>query len=177
MSIVEPIRSWYEEDGVIHFSVESDGTEGETWISRLESKGSNIGVDVKRVLRSPDFRPTSGVTTEVAILKGVLFDDQNRVTREIFAEADRRKLSRPNAELICLICERLTDKEIEAMGLWWIVAMHEPISVSGGSPDFIRVFRSMYGCWMSTYGDRRIGDRWSRNHGFMFAKSSVCAGR
>ena len=33
LTVSEPIRSWREEDGVIYFSVTSDGTTGEEWIS------------------------------------------------------------------------------------------------------------------------------------------------
>src|SRR3989338_4837086 len=98
LSVSEPTRSWREEDGVIYFSVTSDGT------------------------------------TEVAVLKGMLFEDNDRITKKIRAEADKRKLSKPNAELACLIREKFTDKEIEAMGLWYIVAMHEPINDSDGDP-------------------------------------------
>ena len=130
LSVSEPARSWREEDGVIYFSVTSDGTSGEDWITRLESKGFHVGDYAKQVLRSPDFKPTNGVTTEVAVLKGMLFEDNDRITKKIRAEADKRKLLKPNAELACLIREKFTDKEIEAMGLWYIVAMHEPINDS-----------------------------------------------
>src|SRR3989338_6914714 len=63
LSVSEPTRSWREEDGVIYFSVTSDGTTGEDWITRLESKGFRVGDYAKQVRRSPDFKPTSGVTT------------------------------------------------------------------------------------------------------------------
>lgn len=73
--------SWREEDNVIYFSVTCDGTTGEDWIKRLEGKGFHVGDYAKQVLRSPDFKPTSGVTTEVAVLKGVLFLDNDRESR------------------------------------------------------------------------------------------------
>ena len=71
----EPVRSWTEKDGVIYFSVTSDGTTGEQWIARLEGKGFRLSGYTKQVLRSPDFKPTSGITTDVAVLKGSLFSD------------------------------------------------------------------------------------------------------
>lgn len=123
----KPVRAWREQDGIFYFSVTSDGTSGPDWITRLESKGSGVGSYAKSVLRSPDFKPTSDVTIEIAVLPGTLWSDGDRITRKIRAKAKKRKLGKPNAEVACLIREMFTDEEIEAMGLWWIVAMHKPI--------------------------------------------------
>jgi hypothetical protein len=172
LSVSEPIRSWREEDGVIYFSVTSDGTTGEDWIKRLEGNGFRVGDYAKQVLRSPDFKPTSGVTTEVAVLKGMLFEDNDRITKKIRAEADKRKLSKPNAELACLIREKFTDKEIEAMGLIWIVTMHEPINDSDGDPRLLRAYRYDVGRWLHAYRFRP-GSRWNRGYGFAFVVSQV----
>lgn len=171
-SVSEPIRSWREEDDIIYFSVTSDGTTGEDWIKRLEGNGFRVGDYAKQVLRSPDFKPTNGVTTEVAVLKGMLFEDNNRITKKIRAEADKRKLSKPNAELACLIREKFTDKEIEAMGLIWIVAMHEPINDSGCDPLLLNAYRVDDGRWLYAYYGRP-DSRWDRDGGFAFAVSQV----
>jgi len=172
LSVSSPLRSWREEDGTIYFSVTSDGTTGEDWIKRLEDNGFRIGDYAKQVLRSPDFKPTSGVTTEVAVLKGMLFEDSNRITKKIRAEADKRKLSKPNAELACLIREKFTDKEIEEMGLIWIVAMHEPINDSGGDPGLLSANRGDDGRWLDAFDDRPVNG-WGRDSGFAFAVSQV----
>ena len=66
---------WREENGVIRFEVTSDGTSGEDWIARLESKNLRVGDYTKQLLNSPDFIPTMGITTEVAVLKGMLFTE------------------------------------------------------------------------------------------------------
>jgi hypothetical protein len=172
LSVSEPTRSWREEDGVIYFSVTSDGTTGEDWIKRLEGNGFRVGDYVKQVLRSPDFKPTNGVTTEVAVLKGMIFEDNNQITKKIRAEADKRKLAKPNAELACLIREKFTGKEIEAMGLIWIVAMHEPINDSDGVPRLLDAHRYGDGRWLHAYYDGP-GNRWYRGSGFAFALSQV----
>src|SRR3989344_2458381 len=168
-------RSWREEDGVIYLPpLVSDGTTGPLWIPRLEKQGFRIEDYVKQVLRSPDFKPTNGVTTEIAVLKGVLFEDNDRSTKKIRAEADKRKLEKPNAELACLIREKFTDKEIEAMGLVWIATMHEPINDSDGIPNLLCASRRGDGRWLSGYygePDRR----WARGSGFAFAVSQVCS--
>ena len=175
--VSEPERCWREQDGVIYFSVTSDGATGEEWIVRLESKGFRVDDCTKGILCSPDFKPTNG-TTEVAVLKGMLFNEDERITNNIRAKAHAgeftqgRELSDPNAELACLIREKFLDEEIESMGLWVIVAMHEPIKDSGGNPDLLYAYRRgdggwLYACWVDPYY------RWSRDRGFAFSLSQV----
>jgi hypothetical protein len=161
---------WREEDGVIYFSVTSDGTTGKDWITRLESKNFRAGDYTKQLLCLQNFKPTTGVTTEVAVLKGMLFEG-NRITKKIRAEAKKRKLSKPNAELACLIRDKFTDKEIEAMGLWWIVAMHEPISGSGGDLSLLGAHCLGGGRWLDACGSRP-DSRWDRGVGFAFVSHS-----
>lgn len=117
---------WVERDGVVYFTLPpTDGTTGEGWISRLERAGYRPAGDcAKSALRSSGFRPTSGVAYGVAVLKGELFGDDDRCTRNVRAEASRRGFTTPNAEIACLIREQFSDGELAAMGLWYIVAMH-----------------------------------------------------
>lgn len=152
-TLTSPARNWREADGVIYFSVTSNGTTGEEWIAHLESKGFRVGDYAKSVLRSKDFQPTSGVTTEIAVLKGMLFSDNDRITKNIRAEAEHRNFEKPNAEVACLIREKFSDKELEAMGLYWIVVMHEPIKDSGGGPFLLYSRRYDFGQWLyADYG-------------------------
>ncbi|MFA6295709.1 MAG: hypothetical protein WC666_04855, partial [Candidatus Paceibacterota bacterium] len=60
--------TWYEKNGVIYLSVTSDGTTGSQWIERLEDKNFHLRDYTKSVLCSLDFKPTSGVTTKIAVL-------------------------------------------------------------------------------------------------------------
>jgi len=163
---------WREENGVIYFSVTSDGTTGEQWIARLLNKGFKVGDYAKSVLRSADFKPTNGITTEIAVLKGLLFKDNQRITKNIRAEATKRKLTKPNAEVACLIREMFTDDEIKAMGLHWIVTMHEPIKDSGGDLRLLHANRYDGGSWLNAgYGNP--GDGWGGSGGFAFVISQV----
>lgn len=172
LTVSEPARSWREEDGVIYFSVTSDGTTGEEWIKRLGDRDFCVSDYAKQMLRSPDFKPTNGVTTEVAVLKGMLFADDDRVTKKIRAKANKRKLAKPNAEVACLIREKFTDGEIKAIGLYWILVMHEPIDNFGGRPRLLYVCRSGSGRWLyACYG--RPDGRWDREYGFAFAVPQV----
>jgi hypothetical protein len=168
----KPTRSWTEQDGVIRFSVTSDGTTGEEWIKRLEGKDFRVSHYAKQALRSQEFKPTSGVTTEIAVLKGMFFSGNARKTEDVRAEACRRKLTKLNAETACLIREKFTDAELEAMGLWWIVVMHEPIKDPGGSSNLLGAGRSGFGRWLGAcVGDP--GGGWDRGGGLAFSVSQV----
>lgn len=165
----QPRRKWREEDEVVYFSVTSDGTSGVDWITRLESKGFCVGNYAKQVLSSPGFKSTNGVTTEVAVLKGTFFKKYDRITKTICAEADKRKLSKPNAELVCLIREKFTDKEIEVMGFRYIVALHEPINDSVGEQLFLCTVRRAGSCQLGVCYD--VSNGWYHTYGFAFVVS------
>lgn len=166
----EPPRSWREQDGVIYLTVTSDGTTGPELIKRLKDKGFHISDYAKSIVNSPDFKPTTDMITEIAILKGMLFSDSDRTTKKIRAEAGKRNFTAPNAEVACLIREKFTDKDIKAMGLYWIVTMHEPIKDSDGGSRLLDVHRGGDGRWLSASW-ARPGDGWSRDSGFAFVRS------
>ena len=163
-----------EKDGVIRFSVTSDGTTGEEWIVRLESKSFRVSGYAKSVLRSKSFKPNSGITYEIAVLKGEFFSDNKRITENIRKVAKKRNLSTPNAEVACLIREKFSDKELEAMGLYWIVAMHEPIKASDGGPRLLSVDHDDDGSWLSA-DCGNPDDKWDRSGGFAFVVGKFLA--
>lgn len=158
---------WTEKDGVIYFSVTSDGTTGPQWIARLEKKGFRLSKWAKDVLNSSEFKPTSGVTYDCVILKGGLFSDEGRITEKIRAEAGKRKFEKPNAEVACLIRENFSDEDIESMGLVWLVTMHKPIKDSDGHPSLLGANRRGEGRWFGAYCDEP-DSRWDREDGFVF---------
>lgn len=164
---------WREEGGVIYFSVTSDGTTGDGWIRRLRNNNFRLHSYAKQVLCSPDFKPTSGVTTEVAVLKGVLFEDNDRTTEKVCAEADKRNLLKSNVELACLIRDKFMDKDIKAMGLSWIVAICEPFSDSDDSPvGLMGPSLGGVGGWFCA-GDGHPLRAWPRDSGFAFVLRQV----
>ena len=163
---------WLEKDGVIYFSVTSDGTSGEEWVKRLRGNRFRVGCYARHLLCSPSFVPTSDITTKVAILKSMLFKDNDLVKSKICAEAKRRKLSKPNAEVACLIREKFSDADIKAMGLICIVAMHESSCAMGYGPYLLDANRYDDGRWLGTY-DVGPGNGWCHGYGFAFAVSQT----
>ena len=169
LTVVEVVRRWREQDGIIYFTLPpTDGTTGRQWIERLAGKKIQIGEYSKYIFLSNDFKPTIGIITEIAVIKGMLFEDSERVTKNIRAMAESLKFTKPNPEVACLIREMFTDAEIEEMGLRWIVAMHEPIKDSGGGPFLLGTARADDGAWLDARYDRP-DYQWHRDNGFAFA--------
>jgi len=168
----EVAKPWHEQDGIIYFAVTSDGTTGEAWIARLISKDFHVSDYAKSVLRSKDFKPTTGVTCEIAVLNGSLFSDSKRITKNIRKKASEMKLAIPNAEISCLIREMFMDYDLAVMGLMCIVTMHNPIKDSDCDPLLLTVNRGLDGRQLSAY-EGRPGCAWGRGNGYAFVSSQV----
>ena len=166
LTVSGPVRKWQEKDGVITFTVTSDGTTGPQWIKRLKKGGFRVSDYAEQLLNK--MSTTDGVTTDVSVLTGELFSDDDRTTSKIRAEAESRGLIEPNPEIACLIREKFTDKELEEMGIWAMVAMHEPINDAGGGPDLLDADRSGGGRWLAACYDEP-DRRWHRDYSFAFA--------
>lgn len=163
---------YHEENGVISFEVVSEGKTGEQWDAHFKEKGVKIGDYARQGLLSKDFKPTSGVKYSVKVLKGELFSDDDRITEKIRKEAKRHKLKTPPMELACLIRDKFSDKELEKMGLYWIVAMHEPFKDSDGDPSLLGTDRHGGKPWLNAFLGWS-GGGWAREYGFAFLVSQV----
>jgi hypothetical protein len=150
----------------------SNGFTGEEWIRYFEDKKYQVSSYAKELLRSPDFKPTKGKKYKIVIIKGEEFNDEDRITKTIRAEAHKRGLIAPPVEVACLMRKYISDKKIEAMGLLYVVAMHEPINDSVGRPDLLGANRGGGGRWLNAYYDYP-GIGWYRGSGFAFAVSQV----
>lgn len=170
--VQQPVCCWREEDGVIYLEVISNGMTGPEWIEWFEKNGIRLTRWARDVLLSPDFKPTSGVTYKVAVLKGTLFTDGNRITKKIREEAERRKLEKLPAEVACLIRKAFSDEELEAIGLWWIVVFHDPIKDSDGDPSLLATCRVFEGHWLCA-SCVWPGGGWGSDGSFAFAVSQV----
>jgi hypothetical protein len=175
LTVVRHVPKWTEHDGFIDFQFTTDGCTGPDWITRTEAKGNRVGDVAKRILLSKRFKPTIGRIVRVRVLKGELFADNERYTKTIRTRAYRKyKLKKLNLEDACYIREMFTDKELEEMGLWAIIAMHDPVTDSDSDPGLLGTFRhgdgrDLNACYVNP------GVKWGRGHGFAFALAQVSA--
>ena len=166
VTVFKPTR-WREQDGIIYFSVTSDGTTGSQWVECMKAKGCHLDDFTKNLLRSENFKPTKGIITQLAVLKDTLFLKVNEKynSGDVYAEAYKRGLEKPGVEIAFLIRKNFSDEELEAMGLSWIVTMHEHI----GGGWFLTTGRSGCGNWLIP-----CGEAWSEcGHGFAFVRPQV----
>lgn len=167
-------HAFKEHDGVIRFTVTSNGRTGPEWIREFHRTGVRIGEYARRILASPEFEPTNGVTYEVEVLKGVRWGDKNRSTARIRKEAIDLGLIRPHLEVMCLVRTAFSERDVKDMGLYWMVGMHGPVDVGlpKGSPShLLSVGWNDDGYLLETYlgGRARL---WDRAYGFAFVRSS-----
>ncbi|MFP4514834.1 MAG: hypothetical protein ACLFNO_02405 [Parcubacteria group bacterium] len=163
-------KQWTEKDGLIYFSVSSDGTSGKDWISRLENQDFKVGKYAKSVLLSKDFKPGKPMTYEIAILKGEIFKNNVRTTKNMRAEAKKLGLKTATPELACLIREKFTNNELRAMGLYWIVTMHKPIKDFTDHPTLLCSECVQNSSQLRAHHDS-VKHRWYRVDGFAFVVS------
>ncbi len=123
----EPIRVWREDEGIISFPLISDDTSGPEWFFRLEKNGVKIFKYAAKVLNSRQFKTTSFYITDVAVLKGILFEEEHKL-RNVKKMARDLGLFSLNSEDACLIREKLSDDDLLEMGLYWINPVHKPIN-------------------------------------------------
>ncbi|HPL93303.1 MAG TPA: hypothetical protein PLB38_03415 [bacterium] len=161
--IVEPDKRWREEDGIIYFSVTSDGTTGQQWIDRLNKKGYCLDSAVENILCSRNFEPSSGVTIKVALLKGMLWNDDERNRENVLSKAIKSfEFASPPFEVLCLIRDSFSDEEIDDMGVSKIISFKKPtVVVSCGG-------KGCYGDWMNHLVVQEEDSLWHRSVGFAF---------
>lgn len=148
-------------------TLKSNGRTGQDWITWFENNKYNVGDYAKGLLLSSDFKPTKNKTYQAVIIKGKELAGNARTTKDIRNKATSRGYITPPAEVACLLRAKLSDGQLEAMGLWYIVTMHEPIKDSDGDPRLLSADRGGVGRWLyADYG--RPVDLWIARGGFAF---------
>lgn len=159
--------SWKLKNDLILFSVTSNGVTGKDWITRLEMHGYRIGGYAKSILLSPDFSPTSGITSQICVVPSKIFSN-SPTNAEVRMHLDNHDIGHGqvvNAEIACLIREKFSNKDLEDMGLWWIVLMHQKIHDNRGDPYLLFSSRVVDGLWL--FADNDYPEcKWSRSGGF-----------
>ncbi len=160
-------------DGVIYFSLISEGTSGGDWVSRLKDQGYRLDKLAEERLRSSRFIVTSGRMFQIAILPGSLFSDTDRREEKIWELASRLQLQALSPEAACLIREYISDNDLKVLGLWWLKVMESP--AAEGSKT-LGIDRCGLGNWLTvSYGPRPDGT-WGRDGGFAFLSLNLNPG-
>lgn len=157
-----------DDEGNIHFTLTSNGFTREQWEQHLERRGWRIGDCARQVLRLASEAPTNGVTYNIVVRPGKKISDSDRITKKIRAAADKKGWLKPHWEVACLIRDTFTDEQLEQMGLWYVVTMHEPINDSIGNPSLLYSYRNDDGRWLHALYDRPDA-LWHDLGGFAFA--------
>jgi hypothetical protein len=152
-------------DGVTYVTVTSDGRTAEDFIRNWE-KNYRPSDYAKDVTRRAKFTPTIGVTYRIPIIMGSEFSDNDRSTSKIRKEATRRNYRTLPFEAACLLREAVSDEDLERLGLWWLIGMHDPVKDSG-RPYLLGVDRFGDGRWVSAF-NVHPGRGWLRGRGFAF---------
>ena len=137
--LAEPRAIWREENGIIYLpAITTDGTSGEAWIKRLEDGGFKVGDKAKTILKSSNFKATSGITIYIAILLEIkLFSKKSStMDKEVDAKAFKYGFSKPNIEISCLILEQLKNR-VKKMGLCGINIMHNLVKTQNEEKYFM----------------------------------------
>jgi hypothetical protein len=156
---------WWEEDGVIRFSITTPGRTDQEWIDHFEAQGKKIWPVARQVLGKA-LVATNGVVREFAVMKGDSFTNRDRKTLNIRKLAGEKKWLTPTVEDACLIRNNFSDKEIGEMGLWWILTMHEPVDADDHSPFLGTGRDDGDSSLLASYGNPDY--EWGRGLGFAF---------
>jgi hypothetical protein len=164
-----------DDEGNIHFTLPpTKGLSREQWEQHLEHRGWRIGDWARKVLRHASETPTNGVTYNIVVRPGKKISNGDRITKKIRVAAEAKGWVKPHWEIACLIRDTFTDEQLEQMGLWYIVTMHEPINDSDGVPILLYSRRDDDGRWLRADYDRP-DDEWHDFGGFAFVVPQVRA--
>lgn len=146
------------------WTVMSDGRDANALITAIEAKDRKVSDRAKDIMYKPQFKTSSGKTYRLAIIKGDEFADDERTTTDIFAEAERRGLQRPPAEVAALLREKYSQDEL---GFPYVAVMHEPICDSDGDPFVLALYCGGAAAWLLAVR-AYPGSRWRREGVFVF---------
>lgn len=151
-----------------NIEVTTSGRTGEQCITSLEEQGFRLGNLANELLRGEKFVATDdGTTHNLVVISGDEFEDGERTNANIRAEATRRGYLVPPMEVAPYLRELFSDEDLEQMGIWALVVMHESVTVSFGDARVLGVSRKDEGRWLFALCGRPDG-RWGREFRFVF---------
>lgn len=155
------------------------GLTGKKWIKRLEKGGYEVSEYAKSILLSPEFDEavhSKGIEYTVGIVPQTELGLGKYVsTAEIKSYAKSKGWLMPTLEIALLVREALSDEDIEALGVWYVAALHEPIKDSGGGPSVLGARRDDGGRWLYAFWGNPVG-QWRTDGAFAFLVPASTSG-
>ncbi|MGK2848475.1 MAG: hypothetical protein ACSLEX_00150 [Minisyncoccota bacterium] len=158
-----------------HYIIEVTGLNltGAQEITRLESLGFLVSDCAESILIStnPDsydanHRLEDGQVYKVAIVPGREMKS-NRTTANLQTYGSQFGYTKPLAGIQPRIREAVSDKQLEEMGIYYIVSLHEVIKNSDGDPLVLSSDRDVDGQWILASLDHPVS-RWNDDGAFAF---------
>ncbi len=152
-----------------HIVVEIEGLDltGEQEVKRLEDGKYRVGNYAKSCFTStkPDgydtkHRLVAGQKHKIALVPHKeIKRDADRTTKGLQGLGSKYGYGKPLAGIIPRIRESVSDKQMEEMGFWYIVAFHDTIQDSDGNPCVLGARRDVGGHWVVAFWDK-LGNKW-----------------
>ena len=173
---INPFAFERNEHGHIVLSITGMDLTGAQEIERLKASGFRFSSWAESCLLSTK---ADGYDAKHRLVADQLYKIALMPTKEIEVAAERTtenlrnrglqlyRYSKPLGGGIPRIRERVSDKQMEEMGLWYIAAPHDPIEDSDGDPDVLRASRHGDGRWVGARIDRP-GSHWRDDGAFAF---------
>ncbi|MDP2665128.1 MAG: hypothetical protein Q8P23_00555 [bacterium] len=145
-------------------------------IERLEGEGFRFGKYAKQCLTSTKsdsydakHRLVAGQTYKITLMPTKEIEvDSERTTANLRKRGmEEYGYGKPLAGIVPRYREKISDKQMEEMGFWYIASLHEPINDSGGDSRVLDTDRYGDGSWVST-GWVRPDGHWSDGGAFAF---------
>lgn len=171
-----PVSFERNEYGHVVLTFDGLALTGEQEVERLIAAGFRVSDWAKSCLLSTK---QDGYDKNHRLAPGERYKIALIPTRETKRDADRTTealrnrgiekygYAMPLAGIVPRIRESVSDKQMEDMGFWYIVAPHEPIKDSDGSPCVLSASRGDGGRWLDALWDPPVG-HWYDDGAFAF---------
>lgn len=166
--------TWESKGDLIYITLPpSEGVTGPQWIEYFSEQDINLSDDAKTLLQLKAFLPTvPGFVHKIVALRATFWKkNSERTTKAIQDEGVLRKWLETHPEAVCILRKCFSNKQLEKMGLWWIVGIHKPIVVYG-DPRFLNADRHAYRWWLDT-SCAHSDDEWNDSGAFFWSLPQV----
>lgn len=163
------------ENGHIVFTIIGLDITGAEEIKRIEAAGYRISNWAKSCLTSTkadgydkNHRLVAEKEYKIVLIPGKEIEkDSDRTTKDLQKLAEKYGYGKPLAGIVPRVRESISDKQMEEMGIWYIAALHDPITDSDGSPSVLGSDRRDDGRWLDGCWDNPDSE-WDGDGAFAF---------